>query len=63
MESCEEIHIIKFTLPVFSTTMNIRKIFHCTVAVTYEPAVPAAVLNAAVLCIKNGYFIVKRGQF
>ena len=39
--------------PVVSATMNIRKsfisIFHGTVAVAYEPAAPAAVLNTALL--------------
>ena len=59
--------ILNFTLPVFSATMNIRKhltsIFHGTFAVTYEPTAPAAVLNTALLCIKNGYSIPKRELF
>ena len=37
--------------------------FYETVPVTYEPAVQVAVLNTALLCIKNGYFIAKTEQF
>ena len=47
------IHVRKFLHPFF----------HETVPVTYEPAVPVAVLNTALLCTKKRYFIAKTGQF
>ena len=37
--------------------------FHEAAYVTYEMAVPAAVLNTALMRIKNGYFLAKTGQF
>ena len=55
------LHIQCFLLLWTSETFW-HPIFHGTVAVTYEPAAPAAVLNTALLCNKNGYFIAKTGQ-
>ena len=38
-----------------------KPLFSQTVAVTYESVIPAAVLNTALLCVKNEYFIAKNG--
>ena len=46
-----------FTFPVFSATMNIRKILTSNVPVTFEPAV----LNTALLCIKIRIFHSQNG--
>ena len=59
-------NICNIYTPSFSSTMNIKNwhpFFHETVSLTYEPVVPVAVLNTALLCIKQGYFIAKPGQF
>ena len=58
--------VVIFTLRVFSAAMNMKKkieihFFHETVPVTYEPAVPVAVLNTALLYIKTRIFRSKNG--
>ena len=54
-----------FPLSVFSATMNLRKILTSNlpsnVPVTYNPAVPMAVLNTALLCIKTRVFHSQTG--
>ena len=55
-----------YTSSVFCCNEHKKKltfIFNEAAYVTYEMAVPAAVLNTALMRIKNGYFLAKTGQF